>query len=118
MKCSIAAISSGTFVVGAATSLLRRSYCVQTYVIAYNEDMSNLVPKSWKVLSSHENEYADRCVDVFARPDGTYGFEEYRRDAEDMGAWTPVAHYSARSFPTREEAWSQATHSVAWLAEW
>jgi len=27
---------------------------------------------------------------MFSRPDGTHGFEEFRRDAEDRGAWTPV----------------------------
>ena len=31
---------------------------------------------------------------MFSRPDGTHGFEEFRRDAEDRGAWTPVQYYS------------------------
>lgn len=63
--------------------------------------------KPGKVLYSHNNDYADRCVDVFVRPDGTYGFEEYRRDPEDMGAWSPMAYHSGLSFATREEAWAQ-----------
>jgi hypothetical protein len=30
---------------------------------------------------------------VFARPDGSFGFEEFRRDPEDVGAWTPVSYF-------------------------
>jgi hypothetical protein len=55
-------------------------------------------------------------VDVFARPDGTFGFEEFRRDPEDMGAWTPVAYYSHREFPTEADALIAAREAVAWLA--
>jgi hypothetical protein len=50
----------------------------------------------------------DRCVDMFARPDGTYGFEEFRRDAEDMGQWTPVASYSVRELVIESEALTAA----------
>jgi hypothetical protein len=49
------------------------------------------------------------------RPDGSFGFEEFRRDAEDMGAWTPVAYYSDRVFESSEEAVAAARQSVIWL---
>jgi hypothetical protein len=55
-------------------------------------------------------------VDIFSRPDGTFGFEEFRRDPEDMGAWTPVAYYSRREFSTEAEAVDAARASVPWLA--
>jgi len=58
----------------------------------------------------------DRCVDIFSRPDGTFGFEEFRRDPEDMGAWTPVAYYSEREFSTEVEALAAARVAVWWLA--
>ena len=32
-----------------------------------------------RVLRSIETDDGGRCVDLFARPDGTFGFEEYRR---------------------------------------
>jgi hypothetical protein len=48
------------------------------------------------VLASHQTAETNRCVDIFWRPDGTYGFEEFRRDPEDMGAWTPVSYFSGR----------------------
>jgi hypothetical protein len=36
------------------------------------------------VLTSLENSHGDRCVDLFRRPDASFGFEEFRRDVE---AW-------------------------------
>ena len=53
--------------------------------------VSKRIDKSWVVVDSIENFERDRCVDIFRRPDGSYGFEEFRRDPEDAGAWTPVA---------------------------
>ena len=79
--------------------------------------MSARLDPSWKVLASPSTAAIDRCVDIFLRPDGTYGFEEFRRDPEDMGAWTPVAYYSVREFSTKDEAEAAARVAVAWLAE-
>ena len=70
---------------------------------------------SWSVLASPSTPAADRCVDVFIRPDGTFGFEEFRRDPEDMGTWTPVAYYSTRQFETEDDALSAARDAVSWL---
>jgi len=72
---------------------------------------------SWKILASPSTPGTDRCVDVFARPDGTFGFEEFRRDPEDMGAWTPVAYYSAREYETADDAMTAARESAPWLGE-
>ena len=59
----------------------------------------------------------DRCVDIFKRPDGTFGFEEFRRDPEDMGGWTPIAYYSVREFETEADAVADAREAVPWLSE-
>lgn len=58
--------------------------------------MSQRIRKDWIVLASLENAERDRCVDLFQRPDGGYGFEEFRRDREDAGAWTPVRFDAGR----------------------
>jgi hypothetical protein len=79
--------------------------------------MSARIDKSWVVLKSIENDQHDRCVDLFRRPDGSFGFEEFRRDVEDAGAWTPVAFYSGTAYATREAALSAAVARVVWLAE-
>ena len=79
--------------------------------------MSSRLDKSWKVLASPSTANADRCVDIFLRPDGTFGFEEFRRDPEDRGAWTPVTYYSGRDYDTEAEALAAARTHVAWLGE-
>jgi len=77
--------------------------------------ISQRIDKSWTVFSSVENAAADRCIDLFPRPDGTYGFEEFRRDVEDRGAWTPVAYYSGAVYPTEAAALDAARREVSWL---
>lgn len=69
------------------------------------------------MFDSVENAEHDRCVDLFSRPDGSFGFEEFRRDPEDAGAWTPVAYFSAGAFPSRAAAEAAARRPVRWFAE-
>ena len=78
--------------------------------------MSARLDPTWKVLASPSTPAVDRCVDIFSRPDGTFGFEEFRRDPEDMGFWTPVAYYSGRHFDTEADAFAAARAAVPWLA--
>jgi hypothetical protein len=77
--------------------------------------MSARIDKSWTVFRSIENQDHDRCVDLFRRPDGTFGFEEFRRDVEDAGRWTPVQGYAALCYRDDQAALTAAIHSVLWL---
>jgi hypothetical protein len=77
--------------------------------------MSSRLDKSWMVHASHQTPEANRCVDIFSRPDGTFGFEEFRRDPEDMGAWTPTSYFSAQEYATAELAVAAAKQAVPWL---
>jgi len=79
--------------------------------------MPGHIDKSWLVFRSIENSDHDRCVDLFQRPDGTFGFEEFRRDVEDAGEWTPVQHYSDIAYPTNDAALTAAVNVVPWLGE-
>ena len=79
--------------------------------------MSMRIDPSWIVFRSVEDAYYERCVVLFQRPDGTFGFEEFRRDLEDQGRWTPTAYYSGRTFSTQEAAWESAKNTVEWLNE-
>ena len=78
--------------------------------------MSKRLDPSWLVLESPSTAAVDRCVDLFRRPDGTFGFEEFRRDPEDMGSWTPIAYYSAREYLTESDAIVAARAAVPWLS--
>ncbi|HEU5306558.1 MAG TPA: hypothetical protein VFW97_04475 [Acidimicrobiia bacterium] len=78
--------------------------------------MSARLDPSRRVLASPSTSAVDRCVDVFARLDGTFGFEELRRDPEEMVAWTPVAYYSHHELPTEADAFVAAREAVPRLA--
>jgi hypothetical protein len=78
--------------------------------------MSSRLDPSWVVMESIENPHHDRSVDVYTRPDGSSGFEEFRRDAEDAGAWTPVSYFSDLRHASKGEALADAARRVTWLA--
>jgi hypothetical protein len=78
--------------------------------------VSPRLDKRWRVLASPTTPSVDRCVDIFVRPEGTFGFEEFRRDPEDIGTWTPIAYYSAQEFASQKDAVDAARDVVPWLA--
>ncbi len=77
--------------------------------------MSSRIDKSWTVFVSLENSEHDRCVDFFSRADRSFGFEEFRRDIEDAGQWTPVQGYSGAAYVSSNDALDAAERSVSWL---
>lgn len=77
--------------------------------------LSKRIDPTWIVIDSIENASHDRCVDLFRRTDDTFGFEEFRRDVEDAGAWTPVQYYSHAVYVSRDAAYDAASREVVWL---
>jgi len=81
--------------------------------------MSARLDKSFTVVTSHQTPEANRCVDVFSRPDGPFGLEEFRRDPEDMGVWTPLSYFSGHQYRSEAEAVSAARRAVpGWTRCW
>ncbi len=68
------------------------------------------------VTRSIETPDGGRCVDLFRRPAGSFGFEEYRRDPEDGRGWFPIGFHADSAFPTEAAALAEARERVAWLA--
>jgi hypothetical protein len=68
-----------------------------------------------RVVASFDSPAGDHCVDIFLSTEGSFGFEEYRRDAEDMRGWFPLHRYASQIFATREEALARAKATVAWM---
>jgi hypothetical protein len=77
--------------------------------------MSKRLNRSWTVIESYESSDSRYCVDLFRRPDGTFGFEEFRRDPEDRGEWTPLSYHSATSYSSEAEALRGARRLVSWF---
>lgn len=67
------------------------------------------------VLQSLEAEGGQRCVDIFQRADGTFGFEEYRRDSEDGRGWFRIGSYDGRVFASETDARQAAQSAIQWL---
>ncbi len=66
------------------------------------------------VLESTETEDGRRCIDIFQRPDGSFGFEEFIREPEENTGWQPVSHTAMMVFWSEEEV-----RRAAWLhAPW
>eukprot|EP00931_Biecheleriopsis_adriatica_P083959 TRINITY_DN5765_c0_g1_i1.p1 TRINITY_DN5765_c0_g1~~TRINITY_DN5765_c0_g1_i1.p1 ORF type:complete len:103 (-),score=22.92 TRINITY_DN5765_c0_g1_i1:108-416(-) len=70
-----------------------------------------------QVLRSIETQDGGLCVDVFKRPDETFGFEEYRRDADGDHGWFRIGFFSDLVFDSETAALSKAIAKVPWLAE-
>lgn len=68
-----------------------------------------------KVIRSINQVGEGLCVDIFQRPDGSFGFEEFRRDPEDPRGWYPIGCHSDAVFPTADDALQTALQKIAWL---
>lgn len=79
--------------------------------------MSQRIDKSWTVFISIEDLEHNRCVDFFSRENGSYGFEEFRRDIEDGGQWTPVQYYSDVTYVSSADALDTAERCIPWLVD-
>jgi GNAT superfamily N-acetyltransferase len=75
-------------------------------------------PAAPRVVASFDSPSGDHCVDIFLRADGTFGFEEYRRDAEDMRGWFSLHRYAGLAFATDRDALAEARAKVAWMSEY
>ena len=69
------------------------------------------------VLASLEADSGDRCVDIFRRPDGTFGFEEYRRDSEDGRGWFLIGRYGGEVFASEADTRTAASATIPWLMQ-
>lgn len=70
------------------------------------------------VFSANEDDAAARCVDVFLRNDGSYGFDEFRRG--DGEGWTPTLpdFYSRGKYASAAEARAEARAAIPWFEAW
>ena len=85
----------------------------------YKRDAPTATPKNHVVVfSANEDAAAARCVDVFLRQDGSYGFDEFRRG--DGEGWTPTLpdFYSREKYASAAEARAEARAAIPWFDDW
>lgn len=63
-----------------------------------NEMLSDKV-----VIASFEDLSDTRCVDIIKYANGTFGFQLFRRDFEDISGWAPLAPPNKQCFKTFDE---------------
>jgi hypothetical protein len=68
-----------------------------------------------RVIDSIETPDGGRCVDIFLRPDGNYGFEIYRRDVELLTGWFPIGSNIDTTFLTEHSARQAAYDAAPWI---
>jgi len=68
-----------------------------------------------KVMTSIEAPGGQICVDIFQRPDGSFGFEEYRRELEDGRGWQVIGHHADQRFSSLQRAHAAARQLILWL---
>ena len=78
---------------------------------------SHVNRRGWIVYASVATRDGSRCVDFFEDPAGGFGFEEFRSDPEDGGAWTAVGGWASMRFRTINEAAARSLDAMAWLQD-
>lgn len=75
------------------------------------------MPERNMVIRSIETPDGTRCVDIFRRPDMTFGFAEYRHDPEDPSGWYPTGVETDERLATPETALAEARRRIPWLRD-
>ena len=62
----------------------------------------HLILKKNTVILSVNNDEGHLCVDIFIRENKTFGFEEYRKDPENIDGWYKVGNYSDKIYKNQK----------------
>ena len=74
-----------------------------------------LILKKNTVILSFNNDEGNLCLDIFIRENDTFGFEEYRKDPENIDGWYKVGNYSDKIYKNQKEAYKNACKNILWL---
>ena len=71
--------------------------------------------KEQVVIQSINNDESNLCIDFFTRNNGTFGYEEYRKDPENTSDWYKIGYFTYKIFSSKDEAYNDALKTISWL---
>mgnify|MGYP001218263758 FL=1 len=71
--------------------------------------------KDQVVVNSINNDRNNLCIDFFIRKNKTFGYQEYRKDPENMTEWYRIGNYDHKIFLSKNEAYQDAKKRIVWL---
>jgi hypothetical protein len=83
----------------------------------FSDSRVNEMAKNYRVINSFENQQRNKCVDIIQVEDGTFRFQEWRRDCEDLHGWFLLQDSLPIAYNTEEKAVSSATKTIIWLRD-
>jgi len=72
------------------------------------------MPKNYRVTKSVDNQELNRCIDIIELQDGSYRFQEWRREPEDISGWFLMLDSYPNIFMSEAEAITAAKRAVTW----
>lgn len=72
--------------------------------------------KDYRVIKSLENNERNKCVDIIQTADGSFRFQEWRRDTEDVHGWFLLHDSQPCTYESEVSAVNAARTVVGWLA--
>jgi len=73
--------------------------------------------KGYRVTRSFDNPEKNRCVDIIEALDGTFQFQEWRREPEDISGWFLMRDGSPNVFCSESQAILEAKLAITWFQE-
>tara|TARA_A100001035_G_C27512912_1_gene377253 strand:- start:24 stop:269 length:246 start_codon:yes stop_codon:yes gene_type:complete len=71
-----------------------------------------LILKKNIVIFSINNDEGNLCLDIFIRENKTFGFEEFRKDPENINGWYKIGNYGDKIYFNKKEAYENACKKI------
>ena len=71
--------------------------------------------KDQVVINSINNDNNNLCIDFFIRKNKTFGYQEYRKDPENISGWYRIGNYDYKVFSNKDDAYLDAKRTIVWF---
>ncbi len=71
--------------------------------------------KDQVVINSINNDNNNLCIDFFIRNNKTFGYQEYRKDPENISEWYKIDNYDYKVFSNKDDAYHDAKKTIVWF---